>query len=87
VKKIEDVKLGEVFGDKSIWTLIARKQILGNEDWYVVMALDRETNVYGIGRMRVESDTIFGHYTPDFIEAVQCFLEHFEMSVKKEKEE
>jgi len=86
MKNIKDVKLGEAFGNASIWILIARKQTLDNEDWYVVLALDPEANVYGIGRM-MDTDMLFAYYTPDFMEAVQCFLNHFSMSVIRKKGE
>lgn len=83
MKNIKDVKLGEAFGNASIWILIARKRTLDNEDWYIVLALDPEANTYGIGRMMDADSALFLHYTPDFMKAIQCFLNHFSMSVRR----
>lgn len=84
MKKIEDIKLGEAFRE-SRWILIARKQTLDNKDWYIVLALDPETNVYSVSRMMDVQDVLFGKYSPDFMEAIKWFLDHFDMSARKKK--
>ncbi len=85
MKAIKDVKLGDFLSYASTWVLIARKQTLDNKDWYIILALNSRDNVYGVWRTMDEENMLFGKYTPDFIEAVQYFLDHFAMSVRKNR--
>lgn len=85
MKDIKDVKLGEVLHNGTIWILIARKQTLDNKDWYIVLALNPRDEVYCVSRMRDAEDMMFGKYSPDFMEAIKWFLDHFAMSVRRNR--
>lgn len=81
---IKDVKLGEALGG-SVWVLVAKKQTPDNKDWYIVLALNPRDNVYAVWRMLDAEDKMFGRFTPDFVEAVGYFLDHFFMSMRKNR--
>ena len=85
MKSIKIAKLGGVLANMSKSTLIARRQSLDNKNWYIVLTLDAKTNVYGIYRTRDEDSELFGHYTPDFMEAIGYFLDHFGLSVRRKR--
>jgi len=91
MRKIKDVKMGETLGTStgfygvSASILIARKQTLDNKYWYIVLALNPESGIYSIWRMKTDDDRGNGHYTSDFMEAVGYFLSHFNMSTRRKR--